>query len=57
MKKEFYIIVPYDQIENASVKDTSLLGPFKSFWSSVFDNSVSTLKIRSQNRNFSKVKK
>jgi len=57
MKKEFYIIVPYDQIENASVKDTSLLGPFKNFWSSVFDNSVSTLKIRSQNRNFSKVKK
>ncbi len=57
MKKEFYIIVPYDQIENASVKDTSLFGPFKSFWSSVFDNSVSTLKIRSQNRNFSKVKK
>jgi len=57
MKKEFYIIIPYDQIENSSVKDTSLLGPFKSFFSSVFDNSVSTLKIRSQNRNFVKVKK
>lgn len=57
MKKEFYIIVPYDQVENSSVKDTSMLWPFKNFWSSVFDNSVSTLKIRSQNRNFSKVKK
>jgi hypothetical protein len=57
MKKEFYIIIPYDQIQNASVKDTSLFGPFKNFFSSVFDNSVSTLKIRSQNRNFTKVKK
>ena len=57
MKKEFYIIVPFDQVENTSVKDTSLLWPFKSFWSSVFDNSVNTLKLRSQNRNFAKVKK
>ena len=57
MKKEFYIIIPYDQVENTSVKDTSILWPVKSFFSSVFDNSVSTLKIRSQNRNFTKVKK
>lgn len=57
MKKEFYIVVPYDQVENSSVKDTSILWPFKNFFSSVFDNSVSTLKIRSQNRNFAKMKK
>jgi hypothetical protein len=25
MKKEFYIIIPFDQVENTSVKDTSLL--------------------------------
>lgn len=57
MKKEFYIVIPFDQVENTSVKDTSLLWPFKTFWSSVFDNSVNTLKLRSQNRNFAKVKK
>jgi hypothetical protein len=32
MKKEFYIVIPFDQTENTSVKDTSILGPFKNFW-------------------------
>jgi hypothetical protein len=36
MKKEFYIIIPFDQTENSSVKDSSIMGPFKSFWSNVF---------------------
>jgi hypothetical protein len=39
------------------VKDTSLLGPFKSFWWNVFWNQIDTLKIKSQIRNFTKMKK
>lgn len=35
MKKEFYIIVPYDMENNESVRKTDLLGVFKSFWSSL----------------------
>lgn len=57
MKKEFYIVIPFDQTENTSVKDTSLLGPFKNFWWNVFWNQIDTLKIRSQIRNFTKMKK
>ncbi|MCP4523533.1 MAG: hypothetical protein GY828_04915 [Candidatus Gracilibacteria bacterium] len=57
MKKEFYIIIPFDAVEDSSVKDTTLLGPFKSFWSNVFENNVDTLKLKSQIRNFSKTKK
>lgn len=29
MKKDFYIVIPYDIIEDKSVKDDSLLGPIK----------------------------
>jgi len=57
MKKEFYIVIPFDQTENTSVKDTSLLGPFKNFWWNVFWNQIDTLKIKSQIRNFTKMKK
>ena len=57
MKKEFYIVVPFDAVQNTSVRDNSLLGPFKDFYNSVFDNGVSTLKLKSQIRNFSKLKK
>ncbi len=35
MKKEFYIIVPYDMENNESVRKTDILGVFKSFWSSL----------------------
>lgn len=56
MKKEFYIIVPYDEVEDKSVKDTSIIGIFKNFWSSI-NNSNDLLKIKSQIRNFSKTKK
>jgi len=56
MKKEFYIVIPYDEIEDKSVKDTSIVGIFKSFWSSV-NNANDVLKIKNQIRNFSKTKK
>ena len=32
MKKEFYIVVPFDQDENKSVRDISFLGVFRNFW-------------------------
>lgn len=56
MKKEFYIVIPYDQEENKSVKDDSLLWPFRSFWQSI-NWWVDLLKLRSQIRNFTKIKK
>ena len=56
MKKEFYIVVPFDEQEDKSVKDSSVIGIFKNFWASIH-NSNDILKIRSQIRNFSKVKK
>lgn len=56
MKKEFYIIIPYDQVENKSVKDDSLLWVFSNFWQSI-NAWQETLKIKSQIRNFTKVKK
>jgi len=57
MKKEFYIIVPYDKLEDISVRDTSLLAPFKQFWASMFHSGVDVAMIKSQIRNFSKSKK
>ncbi|MDD3145517.1 MAG: hypothetical protein PHV23_05410 [Candidatus Gracilibacteria bacterium] len=56
MKKEFYIIIPFDNDGNKSVKDDSILGIFSSFWKSI--NQASDLvSIKSQQRNFSKLKK
>lgn len=57
MKKDFYIIVPFDEVENKSVKDTWLFAPFKNFFNSVFWNQSDIIKIRSQIRNFNKMKK
>jgi hypothetical protein len=57
MKKEFYIIVPYDTLENISVRDTSMFGPFKQFWNSIFNSGVDIAMIKSSIRNFSKTKK
>ena len=57
MKKEFYIIVPYDTLEDISVRDTSLLAPFKQFWASMFHSGVDIAMIKSQIRQFSKTKK
>jgi hypothetical protein len=35
MKKEFYIILPFDDNENKSVKDDSIMGVFTTFWQSI----------------------
>ncbi len=35
MKKEFYIVVPYDLENNESVRKTDVFGVFKSFWSAL----------------------
>jgi hypothetical protein len=57
MKKEFYIILPFDETENSSVKDTSLFSPFRNFWTAVFANGVDIAKVKTQIKNFSKMKK
>lgn len=56
MKKEFYLVVPYDMEDNRSVKDTSILWVFKKFWQA-FNNSDDIVKIRWQIRKFSDLKK
>lgn len=35
MKKEFYIIVPFDQENNASVRKTDMFGFFSNFWNAL----------------------
>ena len=57
MKKEFYIIVPYDLLDNVSVRDTSLFAPFKKFWASMFHSGVDIVMIKSQIRQFSRTQK
>ena len=57
MKKEFYIIVPFDAIEDLSVRDTSLFWPFKQFWNSLFNSAVDIAMLKSQIRQFSKTRK
>lgn len=56
MKKEFYIVIPYDMEDNRSVKDTSIFWVFKKFWQS-FNNNDDIVKIRWQIRKFSDLKK
>ncbi len=56
MKKEFYIILPFDENENKSVKEDNIIWVFKSFWLSI-NWWQDLLKIRSQIRNFNKMKK
>lgn len=35
MKKEFYIVVPYDQEQDTSVRKTDIIGIFQNFWASL----------------------
>lgn len=56
MKKEFYIVVPFDDAENKSVKDTSMFGVFKSFWKGI-NNGDDIVQIRSQIKSFAAMKK
>ncbi len=56
MKKEFYIIIPFDILEERSVRDNSILGIFRNFWLAI-NNANNIIKIKTQIRNFNNVKK
>ncbi|MDD2565606.1 MAG: hypothetical protein PHZ26_02410 [Candidatus Gracilibacteria bacterium] len=56
MKKDFYIIIPYDTDDNKSVKQVGIVGIFKNFWSAITqEENVGT--IRERRRNIAKLKK
>ncbi len=56
MRKDFYIVVPFDEDSNLSVKDDSLLWNFKNFWKSINQaQSIDNVKI--QLKKFSRIKK
>jgi hypothetical protein len=56
MKKEFYIIIPFDNEWNNSVKDDSMMWVFNSFWKSV-NQAQDLISIKSQIKSFNKTKK
>jgi hypothetical protein len=56
MKKDFYIVVPFDNVEGKSVRDIDFLGPIRNFWSAI-NGIVDVGSIRAQIRNFSNMKK
>lgn len=56
MKKEFYLVIPFDDNENKSVKDDTFLWNFWNFWKSI-NPATSLLEVKSQLKNFSKLKK
>jgi hypothetical protein len=49
MKKDFYIVVPYDTDEDKSVRDTGIAGVFRSFWSAITSEETVT-SIREKRR-------
>lgn len=57
MKKEFYIVVPFDKQEDQSVRNITLLWPLKNFFNWVFNNNIDKLKIKEQIRGFTSMKK
>jgi hypothetical protein len=56
MKKEFYIVVPYDLENNESVRKTDVFGVFKSFWSSL-SQEESVADIRANRIRMTRLKK
>jgi hypothetical protein len=56
MKKEFYIVIPFDNAENSSVKDSSYFWAFTSFWKSI-NPASDLLSIKGQLKSFTKLKK
>ena len=56
MKKEFYIVVPYDAEENKSVRDPGMFGIFRSFWSAL-SQEESVVGIREKHRRTENLKK
>lgn len=57
MRKDFYIVIPFDYSEDVSVRDETFLGRIKRFWSATVKNSDNILKIRDQVRQFPWIKK
>lgn len=46
MKKEFYIVIPFDFENNESVRKTDFIGIFKSFWSAISqEDSISDIRL------------
>lgn len=56
MKKEFYIIIPFDFESNESVRKTDMFGIFRSFWSAL-SQEESIADIRSNRIRLEKLKK
>jgi hypothetical protein len=56
MKKEFYIVVPFDLENNESVKKTDFIGTFKSFWSAL-SQEESVVDIRNNRVRMARMKK
>ena len=56
MKKDFYVVVPFDKQEDQSVKSTGIFWIFKNFWRAI-NNGDDISKIRSQMKDFGSLKK
>lgn len=56
MRKDFYIVVPFDAVWDTSVRDLSFVWRFKNFWDSI-NSWDDLLKIKSQINSLSKTKK
>lgn len=56
MKKEFYIVVPFDLENNESIRKTDIFGVFKSFWSALSQDE-SVVDIRNNRIRTARMKK
>lgn len=56
MKKDFYIVVPYDADEDKSVRDTGITGVFRTFWAAITSEET-VMSIRDKRRRSESLKK
>ena len=56
MKKDFYIVVPFDHDDERSVRETGMFGIFRSFWSAITSEETVT-SIREKHRRAEGLKK
>ncbi|EKD29395.1 MAG: hypothetical protein ACD_78C00424G0001 [uncultured bacterium (gcode 4)] len=56
MKKDFYIVVPYDTDEDRSVRDKGIVGVFRTFWSAITQEETVT-SIRDKRRRSESMRK
>lgn len=56
MKKDFYIVVPFDHDEERSVRETGFFGLFRSFWSAITSEET-IVSIREKRRKAESMKK